>query len=216
MKPHWAAMFDASASQLGWIMTLVIVSLGIFTFFAGSWHTVLGSRGSILVGTALLVVAMLVVIGAPGIWAIYVFAFLNGAASCFVYAPALTTVQHWYPHRRGLATGVVNLVFGLAAAVVSPLLALMLDRLGYTTTGWVLIALLIATNAAAALMTEVPARSRLTPAQKVAHGHLLARTAESPTTRPAEDVKPRDAVRTRHFWFLWLTWCLMGRQVFPW
>lgn len=48
-----------------------------------------------------------------------------------IYLPALATVQRWYPARRGLVLGVVNLVFGLATALMSPLFAWLLGRLGY-------------------------------------------------------------------------------------
>lgn len=45
--------------------------------------------------------------------------------------PALTTVQRGYQARRGLVSRVVTLTFGLAAALMSPLFAWLLGRLGY-------------------------------------------------------------------------------------
>lgn len=210
MKPIWGEKFDASQAELGWIMTFVIVSLGIFTFFAGKWHMVLGTRKSYLVGTAILVVAMLIVIYAPNIWAIYLFAFLNGTASCFVYAPSLATVQNWYPHRRGFVTGVVNLIFGLSAAIMSPIFRVMFDSFGYAHMGWVLIGLMILTNVIAAFITEMPQRSGLTKAQSDAREQIMKEVAARPGAAPSADVEPAVALRTRSFWFIWLTWCFMG------
>jgi hypothetical protein len=36
--------------------------------------------------------------------ALYVRAFLVSASSAFIYVPALTVVQLWYPERRGLVS----------------------------------------------------------------------------------------------------------------
>lgn len=210
MKEIWAERFGATPSELGWIMTFVIFSLGIFTFFAGKWHMKLGTRRSYLVGTAILVVAMLIVIYAPSIWAIYLFAFLNGTASCFVYSPSLATVQNWYPHRRGFVTGVVNLVFGLSAAIMSPLFAIMSEKLGYLGMGYLLIALIVVTNVIAAFITEMPQRAALTPGEEAAYQAVMAETAAKPGAAPSADVEPRVALKTRQFWFIWLSWCFMG------
>lgn len=208
MKPIWGQKFEG---ELGWIMTLVIFSLGIFTFFAGKWHMKLGTRRSYLVGTAILIVCMLLVTYAQNIWMLYVFAFLNGTASCFVYSPSLTTVQNWYPHRRGLVTGIVNLVFGLSAAVMSPLFKVMYDAWGYVGMCWVTIVLIVITNLIAAAITEMPERSTLTPEQRRAHEELLDKMASSNSgAAPAADVEPKVALRTRSFWFIWLAWCFMG------
>jgi len=62
---------------------------------------------------------------------VYAWAFLVGASSALIYIPALTVVQRWYPNRRGLVSGVVNMVFGLSAAVMSPLYPWLLARMGY-------------------------------------------------------------------------------------
>ncbi|MCI7552103.1 MAG: MFS transporter [Actinomycetaceae bacterium] len=211
MKSIWAQKFDASPGQLGWIMTFVVVSLGIFTFFAGKWHMKLGTRRSYLVGTAILVVSMLIVIYSPNIWLIYLFAFLNGTASCFVYSPSLATVQNWYPHRRGLVTGIVNLVFGLSAAVMSPLFQVLFDKFGYAAMGWITIGAIVITNVIAAMITEMPDRTPLTPEQQEAREEVFANAASAANgTAPAPDVEPKIAVKTRSFWFIWLAWCFMG------
>lgn len=211
MKSIWADKFDATPGQLGWVMTFVVLSLGIFTFFAGKWHMALGTRRSYLVGTCVLVACMLIVIYAPNIWFIYLFAFLNGTASCFVYSPSLATVQNWYPNRRGLVTGIVNLVFGLSAAVMSPLFKVMFDAWGYAGMGWALIVAIVVTNLIAAAITEMPDRTALTESQKLARTAMMsASTTSGAALAPAPDVEPKVAVRTRSFWFIWLAWCFMG------
>ncbi|MDO5044708.1 MAG: MFS transporter [Coriobacteriia bacterium] len=214
MKPIWKTNIPATDGELGWIMTFVILSLGIFTFFAGKWHMKLGTRKSYIVGTIILVVCMLLVLlsaSLHNVWILYLFAFLNGTASCFVYAPSLATVQQWYPHKRGLVTGVVNLIFGLSAAIMSPLFQVMYENLGYAGMNILIIVLIVVTNLIAAMLAEVPARTKLTDAQKAAGAQILEEVKNSATgAAPAPDVELKDALRTKSFWFIWLTWCFMG------
>ncbi|MDO4665242.1 MAG: MFS transporter [Actinomycetaceae bacterium] len=210
MRPVWAERFHANPSELSWIMTFVVLSLGVSTFVAGKMHMRLGTRKSYLIGTAMLVVCMVLVIKANSVYVLYLWGFLNGFASSFFYSPSLTTVQHWYPHRRGLVTGLVNLMFGLSAAIMSPIFKIMFDSMGYEKMGWVLVVLIVITNAIAAAIAEMPNRANLTPAQLAAHEQLLANTKKNHANAPADDVEPSKAVRTSEFWFMWLTWSFMG------
>ena len=86
--------------------------------------------------------------------------------------------------------------FGLAAAVMSPVVTFLLSSRGYATTNLVLgCAALIAGLAASALI-RFPAEDLSAPA---------ADTGLAPTSRSVVE-----ALKTREFWFLWLTWCLAG------
>ncbi|MDO5048485.1 MAG: MFS transporter [Actinomycetaceae bacterium] len=210
MRPVWAERFDATPGELSWIMTFVVLSLGISTFVAGKMHMALGTRKAYMVGTVMLVVCMVLVIYANSIYVLYLWGFLNGFASSFFYSPSLTTVQHWYPHRRGLVTGLVNLVFGLSAAIMSPIFKIMFDSMGYQMMGWVLLVLIVVTNIFASLISEMPDRTPLTPAQQAAQAQVLADTKKGGNNAPADDVEPKQALRTRQFWFIWLTWSFMG------
>lgn len=210
MRPVWAERFGATPGELSWIMTFVVLSLGISTFVAGKMHMRLGTRNSYLIGTAMLVVCMILVIKANSIYVLYLWGFLNGFASSYFYSPSLTTVQHWYPHRRGLVTGIVNLMFGLSAAIMSPIFKIMFDSMGYEKMGWVLMVLIVVTNIVAAAISEMPERSKLTPEENAAQIELHAETKRCGHGAPADDVEPGKAVRSKEFWFIWLTWSFMG------
>lgn len=205
MGAYWREAFGVGASATGLVMTFVIVSLGVFTFFCGKWHMAIGTRKSFLIGTVVLLVAMLCVTFASNIYMVYVWAFLNGAASCFIYAPGLTTVQNWFPSKRGMVTGIVNLVFGISAAIMSPVLSLMMSALGYQMTNIVLMVLVIVTNVIAALLSEMPDRSGLSSEELA----VLNRTT-SGSAAPALSVTPKEALKTSNFWMIWLAWCFMG------
>jgi MFS family permease len=91
----------------------------------GRWQNVMEPE-MITIGIILCSFSILVAAYASSILMVYAWAFLTGLASSFVYIPALTTVQWWYPGRKGLVTGFVSMVFGLSAAIMSPLFGKML------------------------------------------------------------------------------------------
>lgn len=214
MGDYWRSTFNVNTSATGLIMTFVIISLGVFMFFTGKWHMKLGTRKSYLIGTGVLLVAMFFGLFATNIYMIYLWGFLNGAASCFIYGPGLTTVQNWFPQRRGLVTGIVNLVFGSSAAVMSPIFNIMLMRMGYVKMNWIVIILILVVNVIAAFLSEMPDKSNMTEAQLRAHQELLddlARQREAGKSKgPAASMTPQEALKTKNFWYLWITWCFMG------
>jgi OFA family oxalate/formate antiporter-like MFS transporter len=212
MGPFWQRHFHVDAGATGKIMMFVLFSLGIFMFLGGKWHMKLGTRKSMLVGTLILVVSLLVLNFARNIYMVYIWAFLNGTASCFFYGPGLATVQKWFPQRRGLVTGFVNLIFGISAAIMSPIFHTMYERMGYENMNYAVLVMVIVVNILASFISEMPERAKLTKEESEAHEQLLARVHAKAALekRGVVDLTVGEALRTKSFWFIWLTWCFMG------
>jgi OFA family oxalate/formate antiporter-like MFS transporter len=128
--------------------------------------------------------------------AVYIWAFLVGASSAFVYVPALTAVQRWYPQKRGLVSGFFNMAFGMAAAVMSPVFATLLTNLGYGPANLLLGCAALVIGLAASILIRFPEAD----SQGIAAGSV----AESDSWSVGQ------ALNSREFWFLWLTWVLAG------
>ncbi len=156
------------------------------------------TTGAVVCGLSVLIITY-----ATNLTMLYLWAFLTGASSAFVYIPALTTVQRWYPMRRGLVSGLVNLLFGLSAAIMSPLFRYMLDSMGYVSMSLTVAVLALLVGIAAAQFTEAP-KTALSP-QPPPPGKQIR-----PSVALAESLTVKESLRTRSFWFLWLTWALQG------
>jgi OFA family oxalate/formate antiporter-like MFS transporter len=128
--------------------------------------------------------------------AVYAWAFLTGASSAFIYVPALTVVQRWYPERRGLVSGLFNMAFGLSAAVMSPVFTTLLSIWEYKTINLVLGCVALIVGLAASRLIRFPETDLSAPAVD---------TTIEPTSRSVVE-----ALKTREFWYLWLTWVLAG------
>ena len=130
-------------------------------------------------------------------------------ASSFVYVPALTLVQWCYPQKRGLVAGTVSMVFGLAAAIMSPLFAKMLSAFGYRghepgmspfspfpSAFW------------EPILPALRRLGRMPPLPGAPVGSGAKPTAKIITATKSFTVK--ESLHTRSFWLLWITWTFAG------
>jgi MFS transporter, OFA family, oxalate/formate antiporter len=202
MAPHWQEMFHVGRGATGNILFFVIAATGFFMFFVGRWQEKLGIRWTISIGAAICGLNLITLVYASNVYLLYLWAFLMGLASCFVYVPALTSVQRWYPARRGLVSGIVNLIFGLSGAIMSPLFGWMLTTVGYAPMLEIMAVIALSIGLVAAQFTEAPS-------QAPAMGQEALGTAAG-LVKPGRSMTVKESLRTKSFWFLWLTWAFQG------
>ncbi|MGO9566358.1 MAG: MFS transporter [Desulfomonilaceae bacterium] len=202
MAPHWQEMFHVGRGAIGNILFFVLAAVGVFMFFVGRWQEKFGTRWMISIGAVICGLNLFALTYASNVFMLYLWAFLTGAASCFVYVPALTSVQRWYPARRGLVSGIVNLMFGFSAAIMSPLFGWMLNALGYVPMLITLAIIALLAGIVAAQFTEGPRQEQIL-------GQPTSGTA-AVIVNPGSSLTVGESLRTRSFWFLWLTWAFQG------
>jgi len=130
MAPYWIEKLGISKSELGNVLFFLLISLGIFMFLVGKWQKRLGFSKIISLGILLNAFGLFYLSGVKSSLGLLSWAFLIGMASCFVYIPGLTVVQRAFPEKRGLVSGIVNMVFGLSAAIMAPIFRLLLQKMG--------------------------------------------------------------------------------------
>lgn len=239
LGPHWQAAFSAGRGAVGAIIFFMLAALGVFMFLVGRWQERYGPRTMLGIGAALAGLSVVALPFAPNMIALYAWAFVSGTSSCFVMIPALTVVQRWYPERRGLVSGVVNLVFGSAGAIMAPLFAVALGAMGYRAMNVVAGGLAVAFGLAVARLVSLPtargaaeapaldaggslhpegdpagARAGLHRGPDPAAGatHVEAAAGATSTARTPDDgsLTVRQSLRTRNFWLIWIVWALQG------
>ncbi|MGN0968303.1 MAG: MFS transporter [Oscillospiraceae bacterium] len=214
MTPYWRELLQVDSGATGFIMTFACLGVGCLTLVSGRLHPKIGTRRSFLLGTVILFVCMTVANHISNIVLVYIWAFLNGAGTGFIYGPSLTTVQHWFPQRRGLATGVVNLFFGTSAAVMSPVYKLLFNKLGYERMNYVVLAMIVIINLLALLFAELPDRVSLNEAEKRGREEIMEKlrqqsSAKGPTLA-AKDYTVKEALCSKCFWAVWFAWVFVG------
>lgn len=204
MGPVWRQMLSIESGALSYIMFFMLASLGIFMFFVGKWTTTIGSKKLIIIGTIVTSLATLMVAFVSNFIMIYIWAFSVGAASCFIYSPGINCVQRWHPKRRGLVSGIVNLTFGISAAIMVPIYRILLEVIGYQALCIAIAILTLVIGLLASKYTEIPERVKGMEASN--------NSQQKASTTPSADLSmsPKEAVKTKNFWLLWAVWALMG------
>ena len=213
MATYWQKTYGVGAGGTGAVITFMLLALAVSMFFSGKFHQKHGTRRCILVATVCNTLGMAALFLADSMAMVYVWAFVMNIGCSFVYGPVLATAQQWLPHRRGLASGLVNLVFGISGAVMVPVWNGMLESSGYDRLNLSLLVCIVVTNMAAMLLAEVPERTKLSPQEREAWLQRLAGGAagSGKGTAPAgQDCTVGQALHSRAFWTLWLTWAFMG------
>ena len=196
MSHHWQQTFNVGRSEVGQTIFFLLTGATCFMYLCGRWQEKYGpgkltALGAVLCGSSVIWLGR-----AESMTAVYAWAFFCGAASAFIYVPALTVVQRWYPESRGLVSGFFNMAFGLSAAVMSPVIIALLSRWGYETTNLVLGCVALSFGLAASTLVRFPDMHPGAPA---------ADLAMEPISRTVVE-----ALKTREFWYLWFTWVLAG------
>lgn len=202
MPSVWGRQLGISSGALSMVMFFLLAALGIFMFFVGKWTALYGARKLIVVGTLLATGAAAMTAIVSNVWMIYLWAFLIGAASCFVYSPGINVAQQYFPHIKGTVSGLVNLTFGIAAAIMVPIYRLWLERLGTDVLALAVAALTLCFGLIGAQLIALPAQGAASQGAKP--------VALKPTQSAKRALTPAEALRTRNFWSLWAVWALMG------
>jgi OFA family oxalate/formate antiporter-like MFS transporter len=205
MSPVWGRELGISAGALSLVMFFLLAALGIFMFFVGKWTVRYGAKKLIIVGTFLAAGAAAMTAVVSNVWMIYLWAFLIGAASCFVYSPGINVAQQWFPHIKGTVSGIVNLTFGIAAAIMVPMYRLWLESYGQEMLALIIAGLTLGLGLLGAQLIALPQQGAVAVAPQ---GSTAARNG--PTQGVERALAPAAALRTRSFWSLWVVWALMG------
>ena len=133
----WSFFQTLLVAQLGWSFTdsaiafsVAIFSLGTSAAWAGAALPRLGPRRLALAGSVMFSGGYLIAGLALHLDAILLFylgyGVIGGAGIGLGYVTPVATVAKWFPDRKGLATGIVVMGFGLGALLLSKVLAPLL------------------------------------------------------------------------------------------
>jgi OFA family oxalate/formate antiporter-like MFS transporter len=208
MAPIWQDMFHVGRAAIGMTVFFMLAAVGVFMFLAGRCQERYGIRRMIILGGILTTLASVVAAYASSIYMIYAWAFLNGTASSFVYVPALTLVQLWHPQKRGLASGTVSMIFGLSAAIMSPLFGKMLLSLGYSSMNLSIASLALVTGLAGGYFARAPDAKITASVRSLSDGVQGSNPVGWDLWTRSLTVQ--ECLHTQSFWFLWITWTLAG------
>ena len=201
---------DWKLSDVGWIFTCAIVSLGLSAAFFGKWVQAQGPRKSGFV--AALCWGFGFLIGALGIHLHQLllvclgYGIIGGCGLGIGYITPVSTLIAWFPDRRGMATGMAIMGFGGGALLASPLSVLLIKYFATpTSTGvvetWVVLGVLYL------IVMSIGAFGYRVPAPGWKPRGWVPAPAKAGSLISRHDVTPGRAIQTGQFWLLWVVLC---------
>lgn len=198
-------------SDLGWSraeltggFSLSLLIMGGMAFPVGAWIDKHGARVLMTAGSiaaSLLVIAWSQVTSLPAFYMIWAGLGVCGAA--VLYEPAFAVIAQWFQRRRGSALAVITFAAGLASTIFLPLSDALLHSLGWRTAilvlGLFLAAMTIPLHAL--ILRFKPSTLGLLP-------DGAAPTVTSAATAATPGVTLREALRSRGFWLLTISFGL--------
>lgn len=196
--------FGWSRAEVSGAVSAAFLVSGLAGPFIGSWIDRHGSRSAILIGSVLTGACYMLLASIGALWHLYA---LHVAASFFrswaFYIPFQALVARWFSRRRGTAIAIASSGFSLGGIVFVPLIAFLVNNLGwrqsYFLSGVMLIAVFVPITLF--VLRNSPADKGLTvenalpdeaPAQPRAHQLNV----------PSVDWRLADVLRTPSFWLL--------------
>jgi OFA family oxalate/formate antiporter-like MFS transporter len=119
--------FGWSNTEVAWIFSFAILFLGVTAAWGGTWLPKIGPRRMAMAGGFLFALGYAIGAFALGIKSLVLlylgYGVVGGIGLGLGYVTPVATVSKWFPDRKGLATGMVIMGFGLGALFMSKVLA---------------------------------------------------------------------------------------------
>ena len=203
--PRFEEEFGWARFQTVLPAALWAVVYGISGFFVGAWIQRFGIRSVMVFGTIAGSVLYLAMSLMTSLWHLRLILALSGiTVAATTLVPAQTVITLWFNKKRGRAMGFTLMGIGLGGLVLPPLVAWLIQQVGWRQTYQI--------SAAATVVLLLPPlllvlKNKPSDIGEVPDGRAAAgsdaHVAHVPTGVPA-----RRAVRTAAFWLLFFTYLL--------
>jgi OFA family oxalate/formate antiporter-like MFS transporter len=199
MGLYWQNQFQVTRADIGQVLFYVLAAVGVHMFVAGRLQEKFGPRLTMATGALIYGAGTIMVGYASSIKWVYLWAFLTGASSAFIYIPAMSLAQLWFPLRRGLASGLVSMFFGMAGAAMAPIFSWLLLLMDYRP--------LTFSMGTGALIIGVAAATCVRLPETTFSSEPPSGASPGPKTISLTLIQ---SLRTRSFWLLWFIYAFVG------
>ena len=128
------AIFDGNNAHAAMVFSIVLSLFGIGGLVAGKLTKKIGLRkviflGGLILGSGTLIASFVRPEFGWLLWLSY--GFLGGLGMGFTYSTTIACAQKWYPHKKGMITGVIVAALGFGGVIFTPLIEWMITSFNY-------------------------------------------------------------------------------------
>ncbi len=198
---------DWKLTELGWIFSLALFSLGASAALFGKWVEKVGPRKTMFFAALCFSSGFLISalgIKTHNIWLLYLGSGLIGGIGLGLgYISPVSTLIKWFPDRPGMATGMAIMGFGGGAMIASPLSVWLMDRFASETSAGVMGTFITMGLIYLAMMMFGSMIVRV-PAEDWAPKGFIAKPKKQKKLVTSANVLADNAIKTPQFWFLFV------------
>jgi len=214
----WSVFVRPLMTEFGWSATDVTLVFTVYyaTFaltmpFAGHLQDRFGPRkvavtGGLLVGSGFILASLIDTIPSP-LWLYATYGLITGSGCGLAYSVSSPVAVKWFPEKQEFAVGIVVMGFGMSALIFAPLERYLIDHVGISGALLYIGFLLL-------LLTVVPSFILRNPDSPDSPGSPDSpdNTVQTLTDGESEtdtEMGPREVIKTKQFYILWMNFCLM-------
>ncbi len=198
------------SEQIGWdsqkvalAFTIAIFFLGITAAFFGKQIEKIGPRKAGILAAVLFCGGLAIAgwgVTEGSLYGFYLgYGVIGGIGLGVGYLAPVSTLVSWFPDRRGFATGMAVMGFGMGAFAAGPIAAKLIESIGIANTLFTMSVAYCMIMLAGASYIARPTTG--TTAQTDTHAHSPGKSNKAPLV--IADISPREALASGRFWMLW-------------
>lgn len=196
LVPPLEAEFGWSRIQTSPAFTIALLVFALSIIPAGKLQDKRGPRVVATVGGVTLGLGMILSSFTDSLAWLYVsYGLIGGLGIGLTYVTPITTCVKWFPHKKGLITGIAVFGFGAGSIVFSPLWTYLIEVIGWSTTFLVTGLLFAALVVPSAQILRNPPSDYMPP-----------HWTPSATAKPVKHLGPSAMLRTLPFFLIWASY----------
>jgi len=200
------SLFGGDNAKASLTFSLLLVMMAIGSVIGGNLAVKYSTRHVVFIGGIILsagfFLASFVTDDAP--WLLWVtYGFMGGAGMGFTYSTTIACAQKWFPHKKGLVTGIIVSALGFGGVVFTPIVEKLITSFGGSGAGepktfMVLSGIFLAVCTVSSLFLKNPPE-----------GHMAGCVgSKSAAANATKDYTPMEMLKTPQFYFIIVSFML--------
>ena len=199
-------VFGGDNAAAGLTFSLLLATLTIGSVLGGKLAAKYSTRLVVLIGGVIVSTGFFLAsfVTAEYPWVLWLtYGVMGGVGMGFTYSTTIACAQKWFPHKKGLVTGIIVSALGFGGVVFTPIAEKLIEEfggagVGETKTFMVLSVILLVVCTSGSFFLKNPP-----------DGHMLAATAStSAAGKAARSYTPSEMLKTPQFYLIVVTFML--------
>jgi len=202
-------LFNGDNAKAGLTFSLLLATLTIGSVIGGKIAAKFSTRTVVLIGGIILsagffLASFVTADHAKLLWLTY--GVMGGVGMGFTYSTTIACAQKWYPHKKGLVTGIIVSALGLGGVVFTPIVEKLIKNFGGAGVGELKTFKVL--SVIFLVVCTVGSLFLVNPPEGYMAGNATANTAAKTSAKEAKNYTPIEMLKTPQYYLMTFTFLL--------